>query len=89
MAIDLHMCEPTDSTGHIGRTFFDLNSTTYEHACRYEDCKMNKKVLATPNTGSGNELVRRGMTYILEKNSREYLGTLASSLTLVDNKRLL
>ena len=28
-------------------TFFDLDGATYEHACRYEDCKKkNKKVLA-------------------------------------------
>ena len=28
-------------------TFFNLDGATYEHACRYEDCKKkNKKVLA-------------------------------------------
>ena len=64
MAIDLHMCEPTDSTGYgscstvlklvtppnapIGNkelveTFSDLDSTTHEHACCYEDCKKKNK----------------------------------------------
>ena len=39
-------------------TFFDLDGATYEHACRYEDCKKkNKKVLAnTSKHGYANLL---------------------------------